>query len=87
MPESLVPALISDGVCVYTGDCVTVLPLLEAGSADSVITDPPYALDFGGQPWDGRTGFRESLAGQDRECLVNGGLGFGGFHFSCSPPG
>ena len=72
MPESLIPALISDGVCVYTGDCVTVLPSLEAGSADSVITDPPYALDFGGQAWDRRTGFRESLADLDTSGMSDG---------------
>lgn len=29
-------------VKLYLGDCLNVLPMLEAGSVDAVITDPPY---------------------------------------------
>jgi hypothetical protein len=29
------------------GDCLEVLPMLEAGSVDAVIADPPYGIDFG----------------------------------------
>ena len=39
----------SVGVDSYTlicGDCLEVLPTLEAGSIDAVITDPPYGLGF-----------------------------------------
>jgi site-specific DNA-methyltransferase (adenine-specific) len=28
------------------GDCLEILPELEAGSVDSVVTDPPYGIDF-----------------------------------------
>jgi site-specific DNA-methyltransferase (adenine-specific) len=31
-----------DGICLVCGDCREVLPLLEAGSIDLVLTDPPY---------------------------------------------
>ena len=29
---------------LYCGDCLDILPTLEAGSVDAVITDPPYTL-------------------------------------------
>jgi site-specific DNA-methyltransferase (adenine-specific) len=32
----------SDGQCLVHGDCRDVLPMLEAGSFDLVLTDPPY---------------------------------------------
>ena len=31
-----------EGWTLYQGDCLDVLPTLEAGSVDAVITDPPY---------------------------------------------
>lgn len=31
---------------LYQGDCLDILPTLEAGSVDAVITDPPYGIDF-----------------------------------------
>jgi len=34
------------------GDCLDILPTLEAESVDSIITDPPYGLDFMGKDWD-----------------------------------
>ena len=37
----------ADGsVRLYLGDCLEVLPGLEAGSVDAVVTDPPYGVDF-----------------------------------------
>ncbi len=33
-------------VTLYRGDCLEILPTLEAGSVDAVVTDPPYGLDF-----------------------------------------
>ncbi|MFO8012114.1 MAG: DNA methyltransferase [Phycisphaerae bacterium] len=45
-------------VC-YLGDCLQILPALEPGSVDAVVTDPPYGLLITGtmlppdvQPWD-----------------------------------
>ena len=42
----------SDRVTLYHGDCLSVLPTLDAGSVDSVVTDPPYGLSFMGKQWD-----------------------------------
>jgi len=61
MSDGLVPAIDADRVTVYIGDTVGILPLLEPSSVSSVVTDPPYGLEFCGQDWDGATGFRESL--------------------------
>lgn len=35
-----------DGVCLIHADCRDVLPLLEAGSVDLVLTDPPYGIGW-----------------------------------------
>ncbi|MFA6358639.1 MAG: hypothetical protein WCY09_08295 [Candidatus Omnitrophota bacterium] len=35
-----------------TGDCLAVMPTLAENSVDSIITDPPYGLDFMGKSWD-----------------------------------
>lgn len=32
-------------VTLYRGDCLEILPTLEAGSIDAVMTDPPYGID------------------------------------------
>lgn len=32
---------------LFCGDCLDILPALEPGSIDAVITDPPYGLNFG----------------------------------------
>lgn len=34
---------LSEKATLYRGDCLEVLPTLEAGSVDAVITDPPYS--------------------------------------------
>jgi site-specific DNA-methyltransferase (adenine-specific) len=39
MPE---PYFEKDGIAIYHGDCLQVLRHIETGSADAVITDPPY---------------------------------------------
>jgi site-specific DNA-methyltransferase (adenine-specific) len=36
------PTWQSGGVSLYLGDCLDILPTLEAGSVDAVVTDPPY---------------------------------------------
>lgn len=43
---------LSADVTLYRGDCLEVLPTLEAGSVDSIVTDPPYGLSFMGKDWD-----------------------------------
>jgi DNA modification methylase len=34
------------------GDCIEVMATLEADSIDSIVTDPPYGLEFMGKEWD-----------------------------------
>lgn len=43
------------------GDCLERLRELPDNSIDSVVTDPPYGLEFMGKDWDGADGFRRSL--------------------------
>lgn len=35
-----------DGITIYHGDCREVLPTIQAGSVDLVLTDPPYPKVF-----------------------------------------
>ena len=37
---------------IHVGDCLAVLPTLEANSVDACVTDPPYGLGFMGRDWD-----------------------------------
>ena len=39
-------------VTVLAGDCLDVLRTLPDNSVDSVVTDPPYGLEFMGKEWD-----------------------------------
>lgn len=36
-------------VTLYLGDCLEILPTLEPGSVDAVVTDPPYGVDYKGK--------------------------------------
>lgn len=38
---------------LHEGDCRTILPTLPAESFDSVMTDPPYEINFMSKTWDG----------------------------------
>ena len=37
---------------LHLGDCLDILPTLEANSIDSIVCDPPYGLSFMGKNWD-----------------------------------
>jgi len=37
---------------VHHGDCFEVMKEMEGSSIDTIITDPPYGLNFMGQEWD-----------------------------------
>jgi DNA modification methylase len=41
------------GVTLHHGDCLDVLRSLPDCSVDSVVTDPPYGLEFMGKDWRG----------------------------------
>ena len=47
------PTWESDGVQLYLGDALDVLPVL--GSIDAVVTDPPYGLDYDPQRYNANT--------------------------------
>jgi site-specific DNA-methyltransferase (adenine-specific) len=51
---------VSDEVTLYLGDCLDILPTLEAGSVDAVVTDPPAGISFMGKDWDHDRGGRDS---------------------------
>jgi site-specific DNA-methyltransferase (adenine-specific) len=46
------PHYCDDSVTLYHGDCLDVLAQLPDASVDSVVTDPPYGLEFMGKEWD-----------------------------------
>ena len=50
---------------LHHGDCLDTLRTLADNSIDSVVTDPPYGLEFMGREWDGADGFRRSLNPED----------------------
>jgi site-specific DNA-methyltransferase (adenine-specific) len=50
---------------VLHGDCLELLADLRAGSADAVVCDPPYGIDFQGKHWDGPA-IRDSAAKTSR---------------------
>ncbi|OZE04362.1 hypothetical protein CH249_25860 [Rhodococcus sp. 05-2255-3B1] len=54
-----------DSTTLHHGDCIEVLRTLPDCSVDSVVTDPPYGLEFMGREWDGADGFRRSLNPED----------------------
>lgn len=37
---------------VLHGDCLEIMPTMDADSVDAVVTDPPYGLSFMGKDWD-----------------------------------
>lgn len=46
------PYYADDSVTLYHGDCIEVLRELPDSSVDSIVTDPPYGLEFMGKDWD-----------------------------------
>jgi site-specific DNA-methyltransferase (adenine-specific) len=56
MAGGVVSFIESEGVRVYHGDCIEVMRSLPDDSVDSVVTDPPYLIDFMGKGWDSADG-------------------------------
>lgn len=52
------PYYADDSVTLYHGDCLEVLRELPDASVDSIVTDPPYGLEFMGKDWDSFGGRR-----------------------------
>jgi DNA modification methylase len=61
-------------VTLHVGDCLEVLPTLEADSVDAVVTDPPYGLEFMGKEWDGPKLWNTSANGQQGRINGKGGM-------------
>lgn len=57
----------ADGVTLWLGDSLDVLPTLADESVDAIVTDPPYELGFMGRAWDA-SGIAYSVP-LWRECL------------------
>jgi len=55
----------NDEITLWHGDCIEVMRTLSDNSVDSIVTDPPYGLEFMGKGWDGADGFRRSLNAAD----------------------
>lgn len=61
-------------VTLFAGDCRDTIRALADCSVDSVVTDPPYALDFMGKKWDtGETAFDPEFWADVRRVLKPGG--------------
>jgi DNA modification methylase len=91
----------ADGsVKLFLGDCLEVLPTLEAGSVDAVVTDPPYGIgkkwdsvgrfgSCGGKLWNGSDGWDGEInqAGVDSSLHISGGKGivWGGNYYDLKP--
>ena len=54
---------------IHTGDCLDIMPTLDAESIDAIVTDPPYGLEFMGKAWDrlGDVGKTSKAAIPDRD--------------------
>jgi site-specific DNA-methyltransferase (adenine-specific) len=52
MLESRFPSEGCVSVRILEGDCLSVMPTLDANSIDAVVCDPPYGLKFMGREWD-----------------------------------
>ena len=48
----MIPVVEVAGARVFLGDCREVLKHLPDNSVDSVVTDPPYELNFMNRKWD-----------------------------------
>jgi len=68
------PYYADDLVTLHLGDCLEVLAGLADDSVDSVVTDPPYGLEFMGREWDApwRSGINAD-AGFSAPGLTDGG--------------
>ena len=62
-----------DAVTLHHGDCLEVLRTLPDCSVDSVVTDPPYGLEFMGKAWDRFDEDSRARAGMTTTGYTDGG--------------
>lgn len=71
----------SNSYKLYQGNMLDMLEVIEANSIDSIVTDPPYELNFMGKGWDNAgVSFQKETWEKCYEVLKPGGylLAFGG---------
>jgi len=61
---------------IYQGDCLDILPTLDAESVDCIVTDPPYGLSFMGKDWDNPSMLGQIATGKEQR----GAYAYGGSH-------
>jgi len=68
------PCECRDGITLYHADCREILPLLEPGSVDLVLTDPPYGIGYthGNSSPNGRSGVTVQWEPIDGDDTVRG---------------
>jgi len=62
----MTPYYEQDGISIFLGDCQDVLPTIEAGNVDLVLTDPPYGISLQEH---GRNGHDWSVVGDDDQTV------------------
>jgi DNA modification methylase len=62
---------------IINGDCIEELAKLDENSVDSIVCDPPYAINFMGKAWDGPEGMLGQMATGDEQ---RGAYAYGGSH-------
>jgi DNA modification methylase len=67
-----------DGVILYHGDCLTVLPTLPPTSVDALVTDPPAGIGFMGREWDSFDAGKTKGHRSSEKCLNDHGFTDGG---------
>ena len=65
--DSLIPFADEDGITLFYGDCLDVLPLLPENSIDALVTDPPAGIEFMGKAWDSFRVSPDKPSGQQTE--------------------
>lgn len=50
--SAIVPVYRAESLTIYQDDCREVMATLADDSIDSIVTDPPYGLEFMGKEWD-----------------------------------
>ncbi len=59
---------------VLTGDCLAVMPTLDADSVDAIVCDPPYGLGFMGKAWDSFKAGDSAMRRTAERDAVNAGM-------------
>ena len=62
---------------ITQGDCIEKMKELADDSFDSIVTDPPYGINFMGKEWDGPQGMVRQMATGDEQ---RGAYAYGGSH-------